>query len=35
MDRKDEEILKRLLPMFRIEARDHLGIISTDQVRNW
>ncbi len=29
MDRKDEEILKRLLPMFRIEAQDHLRIISS------
>jgi two-component system chemotaxis sensor kinase CheA len=29
MDRKDEDLLKRLLPMFKIEARDHLRIISS------
>jgi two-component system, chemotaxis family, sensor kinase CheA len=29
MDRKDEELLKKLLPMFHMEARDHLRIIST------
>ncbi|MFZ2444830.1 MAG: hybrid sensor histidine kinase/response regulator [Syntrophobacteraceae bacterium] len=32
MDRKDEELLKKLLPMFKIEARDHLGIISSGLV---
>lgn len=29
MDRKDEEILKKLLPMFKIEAQDHLRVISS------
>lgn len=29
MDRKDEDLLKKLLPMFKIEARDHLRIISS------
>jgi two-component system chemotaxis sensor kinase CheA len=29
MDRKDEDLLKKLLPMFKIEARDHLKIISS------
>ncbi|MGA2400783.1 MAG: response regulator [Syntrophobacteraceae bacterium] len=29
MDRKEEELLKQLLPMFRIEAQDHLKIISS------
>ncbi len=32
MDRKDEELLKKLLPMFKIEARDHLRIISSGLV---
>lgn len=29
MERKDEELLKRLLPMFQIEAQDHLKAISS------
>jgi len=29
MDRKEEELLKQLLPMFRIEAQDHLKVISS------
>jgi two-component system chemotaxis sensor kinase CheA len=29
MDRKEEELLKQLLPMFRIEAQDHLKLISS------
>jgi two-component system chemotaxis sensor kinase CheA len=29
MGRKDEELLKKLLPMFEIEARDHLKVISS------
>jgi len=29
MDRKDEDLLKKLLPMFKIEARDYLRIISS------
>ena len=29
MDRKDEDLLKKLLPMFKIEAQDHLKIISS------
>jgi two-component system chemotaxis sensor kinase CheA len=29
MDRKEEELLKQLLPMFRIEAQDHLRLISS------
>ncbi len=29
MDRKEEELLKQLLPMFRIEAQEHLKIISS------
>ncbi len=29
MDRKDEDLLKKLLPMFKLEARDHLRIISS------
>ena len=29
MDRKDEEVLKKLLPIFKIEAQDHLKVMST------
>ncbi len=29
MDRKDEDLLRKLLPMFEIEARDHLRVISS------
>ncbi len=29
MEQKDQELLKRLLPMFRNEARDHLKVISS------
>ena len=33
MDRKDEDLLKKLLPMFKIEAQDHLRVISSGLIR--